>query len=129
MIEERGPIASARTPDAGLQWRSGPAVAAELGNRFLLRYLAPSQLGSFTSGSMGRRHWVTPTPYTPQDASTWLALPNAVNLRTSVMLLDPSKIPDIQGPRWVRFGHGIEYLLPKGFPPAALIYPPELPVS
>jgi len=130
MIEANGGrIAGATTLDHNLQTRSGSLVAAELGNRLLLRFLPPSQLGSYTSGSCGRKHWVTPTPYTPQDAAVWLALPDALNLRTFVMLLDPSKIPDIQGPRWVRYGHGIEYLLPNGFPGAALIYPPELPVS
>jgi len=129
MIEAYGVVASARTPDHALPRRPGSAVAAELGNRLLLRYLVPTQLGSFTSGSVGRQHWVTPTPYTPQDAATWLALPNALNLRTFVMLLDPSLIPHIDGPRWVRFGHGIEYLLANGFPAPALIYPPELPVS
>jgi len=44
--------------------------------------------------------------------------------RVLVMLLDPSKIDEIKGPRWVRFGNGIEYLLPKGFLSEALVPPP-----
>jgi len=31
------------------------------------------------------------------------------------MLLNPSRIAEIQGPRWVRLGSGIEYILPRDF--------------
>jgi hypothetical protein len=44
------------------------------------------------------------------------------------MLLKPEEIADISGPRWVRFGGGIEYYLPTGFPAVALAFPWELEV-
>jgi hypothetical protein len=122
-------IASHTTPDSQLPLKTGRSVASELGGRLLLRYLIPSQLGAFDSGSVGRQHWVTPTPYSPQDASVWLALWNGWVLRRFVMLLDPGFIPHIKGPRWIRFGHGIEYLLPNGFPQVALMPVPVLPVT
>jgi hypothetical protein len=36
------------------------------------------------------------------------------------MLLKPGEIAEVWGPRWVRFGGGIEYYLPRGFPPEAV---------
>jgi hypothetical protein len=104
-------------------------VASELGDRLLLRYLLPSQLGQFSTGSQGRKHWVTPTPYAPANANTWLALWQPQLLRQYVMLLDPNPIDLICGPRWIRFGHGIEYVLPQGFPQAALMPVPEIGVT
>jgi hypothetical protein len=121
------PIASRTTPMAALQ-KTGAQVANELGGRYLLRYLLREQVGSYAAGS-NDRHWVTPTPYAPGDTIPWLALPAPTRPRTHVMLLDPSKIATICGPRWVRFGKGIEYHLPSGFPPTALALAWELQIS
>jgi hypothetical protein len=37
------------------------------------------------------------------------------------MLLNPAEVDEIQGPRWVRAGSGIEYVLPNGFPSSAVL--------
>lgn len=121
-------IAPRPTPDAQLPRKTGSQVSAELGGRYLLRYLLPQQVGTYRRGST-QRHWATPTPYAPEETVSWLALPSPTQARLFVLLLDPAKIDDIWGPRWVRFGKGIEYLLPRGFPDGALALPWELPVT
>jgi len=105
--------------------KSGVEVARELRGRLLLRYVLPNQLGLFTHGSQAD-HWVTPTPLTKEDVVSWLSLPNPGIARTHVMLLDPSRINMIQGPKWIRYGSGIEYYLPEGFPEEAILQPWEI---
>ena len=103
-------------------------MAAELGGRLLLRYLTPAQVGSFTNGS-DREHYVTPTPYAPDEAIRWLALPGVTVPREHALVLDPASIDVILGPRKVRWGGGIEYILPDGFPKAALHFAWEVVVA
>jgi len=76
----------------------------------------------------GEPHWVTPTAYAPEETISWLALPALRDPRPYVVLLKPGEIADIWGPRWVRFGGGIEYFLTQGFPAAALAFPWEIEV-
>jgi len=121
-----GPIAPRSTPIHTLQ-RTGAQVVKELGGRYLLRYLLPHQVGLHIHGSADP-HWVTPTPYAPEETISWLALPAPRDPRPYVMVLNPAAIPAIWGPRWVRFGGGIEYFLPNGFPGDALAFPWELEV-
>jgi hypothetical protein len=127
-VQRSAAIAGRGTPDFQLQRRSGGDVARELGNRYLLRYLLAHQLGQFQNGS-SRNHHVTPTPYSPEDTISWLALPRPTEPRTHVMLLDPARISVILGPRWVRLGKGIEYVLPDGFSQGAIVFRWELPVT
>lgn len=107
--------------------KSGRQVADELGGRHLLRYMLPHQVGHYTAGSSDP-HWVTPTPYAPEETLSWLALPAPRDPRPYVMLLKPGEIAEVWGPRWVRFGGGIEYYLPRGFPPEAVAFSWELEV-
>jgi hypothetical protein len=102
--------------------KSGGAVFEELGGRFLLRYLVPAQIADFRAGGEGV-HWVTPTPYQPEETLSWLALPALREPRLHALVLDPRRIAVIRGPRWVRLGGGIEYILPHGFPGEALVLP------
>lgn len=106
--------------------RSGSEVATELGGRYLLRYLTRAQYRQFTTGA-DQLSFATPTPYSPTEAVSWLALP-APTRRSFVLLLDPNQIPEIRGPRQVRLGGGLEYVLPRGFPAAALVLPWPIPV-
>ncbi len=122
------PIAPRTIPDSRLPTRPGPDVAKELGGRYLLRYLLPHQVGDFRFGS-DKRHYATPTPYAPEETVSWLYLPSPAQARCFVMLLDPSRILEIQGPRWVRLGKGIEYVLPKGFKREAIVGGWELEVT
>jgi hypothetical protein len=109
------------TADMAMPTKTGVDVSRELGDRYLLRYLLREQVGRFTSGSTDP-HWVTPTPYSREELTGYLALPNPRKRRTYVLVLDPKKIAEIKGPRWVRAGQGIEYLLPMGFPADAVAF-------
>ena len=129
MLLSRGiSIAPSTTPDSELPSKSGKEVAAELGGRLLLRYLLASQIGIHSSGS-SNRHFVTPTPYAPDDTVRCLALPSPSQKRDFVLLLFPEKISRILGPRWIRHGLGIEYILPNGFPLDALVFPWEVQIG
>ena len=117
-------IALPGTPDSKLHPRSPKRVAQELGKRYLLRYLLPSQLKLFgPSGPLifAGAYYVTPTPLSPEETVPWLALPDPNQPRPYVLLLKPEKINDILGPRWIRMGGGIEYILPKGFSRDAIV--------
>jgi hypothetical protein len=119
-IVRRVRIARRVTPDANLPVKRGQVVAQELGGRYLLRYMLPHQVGQLQEGSRARQ-FVTPTPYSADDIVSWLYLPKPTGRREFVLLLDPGKIAVIQGPRWVRLGNGIEYILPEGFQREAIV--------
>jgi hypothetical protein len=102
--------------------KTGHQVANELGGRYLLRYLLPNQLGRFTRGS-SERHFVTPTPYAPDETVAYLALPRPLEPRPFVLVLDPARIEFIWGPQWVRGAPGIQYILLNGFPQDAIVGP------
>jgi hypothetical protein len=119
-IVRRVRIARRVTPDANLPVKRGQVVAHELAGRYLLRYMLPHQVGQIREGSPAR-HFVTPTPYSADDVVAWLYLPKPTGRREFVLLLDPGKIAVIQGPRWVRLGNGIEYILPEGFQREAIV--------
>jgi len=90
--------------------------------------MLPAQLGRFRDGTSDPQY-VTPTPYAPEETVSWLFLPRPESDRLFVMALDASKIPQIQGPRWVRCGKGIEYMLPAGFPRDAIVWNWEMQVA
>ena len=113
-------IAPRTTPDDKLRATDGNTVAAELGGRYLLRYMLPRQVGQFRDGT-ALPQCATPTPYAPEETVSWLFLPAPDEDRMYVMVLDASRIDRILGPRWVRCGKGIEYLLPNGFPKGAIV--------
>lgn len=115
------------TAPSSLPKKTGAQVSKELGGRLLLRYLLATQIGIFYGGS-NKLHFVTPTPIAPADTVSILALPAPGTSRDFAMLLDPKQIPDIWGPRYVRAGQGVEYLLPSGFPQSALVLPWEVQI-
>jgi hypothetical protein len=116
-----------RTP-----WRDISHVAdleAQLRGRYLLKYVHPDQVGAFASGADWEQY-ATPTPYSPSEAVPYLALPRPTTKRMYVLLLDPSKLRDVKGPRWVTLGQGIEYLLESGFSPGAIVsLSPDAPAT
>jgi hypothetical protein len=95
-------------------------ISSHLGERYLLRYLLPHQVGTLLNGTP-RRQYVTPTPYAPEETGSWLALPSPNQPRPYVLLLDPTQLRDVYGPRWVQMGGGIEYILAQGFRPGAIV--------
>ena len=56
-----------------------------------------------------------------------LALPFQTERRTHAILIDPAKVPSIQGPRRIAGGSAIEYVLPNGCPDTALAFAWALP--
>jgi hypothetical protein len=126
MLEQRGTvIVPGITPDASVPPKTGGEVFSELGGRFLLRYLLPGQgdTAEKLNQLQGRTQWVTPTPYSPEETIAMLALPAPEQPRGYVLILDPRKISEVKGPRRILLGHGIEYILPQGFPKEALVLP------
>lgn len=119
MLDSKG-IAPVGTPVSSLPVRTGQEVAAELGGRPLLRYVP------FDLVHESYRHtqtFVCPTPYSPDDMASFLALPNPALRREFVIVLDPVKIQRIVGPRWCDLGQGIEYVLTDGYDPDAIMAP------
>jgi hypothetical protein len=102
--------------------RPGPDIAFELGGRYLLR----KQYRQFTTGSSSP-HFVTPTPYSPTEVISWLALPTPAR-REFVLFLDAMRLSDVRGPRRVSLGGGLEYLLASGFPANAIVVGWPVPV-
>jgi hypothetical protein len=128
MLLARNPrvrIANPHTPVDRLPRKSGARVSRELGGRLLLRYIPRNRAGTFSEG-IWLPVWTTPTPLSPDEAISALALPNTSLPRDVVMLLDPVRIRRIRGPRRIRFGQGIEYLLPEGFGPQAIVWEMEV---
>lgn len=107
-------------PVDSLPVRTGVEVATELQGRPLLRYVTYE--GVHEQSHTGPT-FVCPTAYAPADQVNWLALPRPELVRDYVLLLDPELIPSIKGPRWVSGGGGIEYVLPDGYGPEAVIVP------
>ena len=120
-LERAGVTIAARiTLDKDLPIRQGHEVAQELGGRLLVRYMLRDQVRWFGAGSTNR-HCVTPTPLARKDTVPVLALPVPDKGRPFAMLLNPADVAEIQGPRWIRGGSGIEYVLPNGFPSSAVL--------
>jgi hypothetical protein len=127
MLAQRPAIVyPSHTPLLGMPTRPGSDVAAELGGRYLLRYLIRKQYRQFTTGSTSLQ-FVTPTPYSPTEVTSWLALPTPAR-REFVLFLDPMHLSNIRGPRRVLLGGGLEYLLASGFPATAIVVGWPIPV-
>ncbi len=109
------PVVSAGTPDIDLPTLSGAELAHILNGRFLIRYLLERQLGTFLSGS-AEHCYVTPTPYSSEECIGYLSLPEPLMRREHALLIRPDKLVEVIGPRRVRLGGGIEFILPGGLP-------------
>ncbi|GAA2137828.1 hypothetical protein GCM10009760_18660 [Kitasatospora kazusensis] len=94
-------------------------VARELGGRMFVHYIPDYALQSFAGREDLRwKMWVTPTPYSSEEAIDYLRLPFPHIPRRYVLLIDPRELDGpILGPKLVRQGGGsVEYLLPNGAP-------------
>jgi len=90
----------------------------------LLRYVRGSQLDEIEAGEFDwdRPHFVTPTALPPNEAPALLRLPKAREPATHALVLDPARVLNIQGPRYVALGRmTIEYVLPNGIPRSSLV--------
>ena len=121
MLEKRVQVPT--VPLEHLPRRSGAEVAKELGGRWLLRYVPSAQVHEPRSGRYGVATFVTPTPYATSELAHWLDLPQPELPRNYVVRLDPSQVPVIVGPQYVGAGMGIQYVLPEGYGPEAVVHP------
>jgi hypothetical protein len=120
-------VASA-TRDADLPEKSGDQVFEETGRRYLIRYV-PKDGISLESMLEPSPRWVTPTPYSAEDAVRYLALPFGERQREYYWLINPRYLRNVKGPRSIDGGFGIEYLIPEGVPEGALVKRFALPVD
>jgi hypothetical protein len=125
-VERPAIVYTSHTPLAAMPARPGPDIAAELGGRYLLRYLIRKQYRQFTTGSTSLQ-FVTPTPYSPTEVISWLSLPTPAR-REFVLFLDALRLSDVRGPRRVLVGGGLEYPLASGFPANAIVVGWPVPV-
>ncbi|NUT57150.1 MAG: hypothetical protein HOQ03_14390 [Thermoleophilia bacterium] len=95
--------------------RPGTEVYAELGGRHLLYYVHDAKRGALRRDGRIDRCWVTPTAFSPEEASWYLHLPDPESMRRYVLFVKPEKLTRIRGPKRVRLGGGVEYFLPDGF--------------
>ena len=125
MLRNRGVMI--RNPDdepvEALPTCSGVQVAAEIAGRWLLYFGLPDHLRAYADRGKSTPTYVTPTPYTPEEAIDYLYLPSAHLRRDQALLLDQAAIPLIQGPTWVAEGGGIQFFLPHGFTAEAIRVP------
>ena len=122
LIANQVQIYSASVPDQELPRKSGADVFRELNGRMPLRYIRREDAARYLRGDSNRQ-CLTPTAYCPDDAISFLNLPDPTTIRTHFLLFQTGKIPEILGPRYVAWGQGIEYILPEGFSSDALANP------
>ncbi|WP_405933715.1 hypothetical protein [Streptomyces sp. NBC_00827] len=106
------------------------ADASCLNGRLLVHYLVPGAQHDFREGFAGGEGglWATPTPYSSDDAARYLRFPCPQVARTHAILIDPTKVPELRGPRRVQRGDGLEFLLPQGVPANAILDQTEVEV-
>ncbi len=117
-------IAAPWTPDDQLP--ECTSLASELGDRYLVKYL---RRGDHTRYSVRSGisyfpgvHFVTPTPLARSQLIPVLNLPSDLPAPRYALLLDPAHVT-ARGPRRIRGGHGVEYVLFSGFPSTAIAAP------
>jgi hypothetical protein len=103
-----------------------PNLAAELGDRWLIKYVRHGDHARYSvlAGTplFSGVHYVTPTPLAQAHVVSVLNLPSHLPAPRFALLLDPKKV-EAWGPRRIRGGRGIEYILRAGFGAAAIVAP------
>ena len=89
--------------------------------------LHPPRLWSVVANRHTPPQFVTPTPYSPTEVISWLALPTTAR-REFALFLNATQLSDVRGPRRVLLGGGLEYILASGFPATAIVVGWPVPV-
>jgi hypothetical protein len=101
-------------------------VSEQIGGRFLMKYLRSGDHKRFSVISkktyFDGPHWLTPTPLCTANLVGALALPTDLETPSYALILDPKKIV-AYGPRRVRGGRAVEYLVKDGFALDAIVEP------
>jgi hypothetical protein len=99
---------------------------ADLGRRHLIKYVRSHEHEKYAIMSGVNKfagpQWVTPTPLAPCDLMDCLALPPG-EPPGWYLLLRTDMLASVRGPRRIRRGNGVEYLLPDGFTSDAIVEP------
>jgi hypothetical protein len=106
-------------------------AAAELGGRFLIKYLRAHEESRYNTlagvAFFDGPHWFTPASLAGKDLRVALNLPPADRPQRA-LLLQPELLPDVRGPRRIAGGIGVEYVVLNGFPAEAIV-PPRWPME
>ncbi len=117
-------VASPWTPDSLLP--PCPDLARQVGDRFLLKYVRRDDRQRYSCFSgithYSGVHYVTPTAICRQEVVAVLNLPAPLPAPAFALILDANLL-EAQGPRRIRSGRGLEYVLPNGFPSKAIVAP------
>lgn len=112
------------TPDTALPHR--PDLADELAGRFLIKYVREPDVQRYSIMSGVTHfpgvHFVTPTVLCAEVLQAALHLPPVRPFPKYALVLDPAKL-EAYGPRRIRGGQGVEYLLLNGFSVDAIVPP------
>lgn len=112
-------VAPATTPESALTPVLDPDQ--HFAGRLLVRYVRKSDLAQVTSTTwQNRTHWLTTTPLCKGSVRTYLNLPSSLPAPTHALLVDPLVLQGIRGPRYVRLGFSVEYLVPT-LPDASIV--------
>ncbi len=122
MLLRRGvSVASATTPESSLPAISDPD--RHFAGRLLVRYLRKGDLAQVTDTVwQNRAHSLTITPLCKDTLRRYLNLPSSLPPPTHALLVDPLLLPAIRGPRYVRLGFSVEYVVPS-LPDTAIVGP------
>jgi hypothetical protein len=117
-------IASENTPDDQVPFATN--LAAQLSGRYLIKYVRQTDLSRYSSLSgltyFPGPHFVTPTAIAAPDLPAALNLPPLPS-PSGALLLQPSILTLVRGPRRIAAGIGVEYILDQGFSLAAVVQP------
>jgi hypothetical protein len=115
-------------PGAGPAEEAAPIgdLATLLGGRRLLHYCEGTQAPYIVATGLLPNSWCTTTPLSSYAADIWLGTPRRKNYYVA---FDPEHIPECRGPGLsppdagdpLRHGSAIEFFLPQGAPPKAVV--------
>lgn len=125
MLQNQGvDIASEDTPDDDVPYCN---PADHLGHRLLIKYVRADEADKFNKltgvSHFSGRHYLTPTPIACRDLMRVLALPPTKRPQWA-LLLRPDRLTSVRGPRRIKHGFGVEYILEDGFSSDAMDDPP-----
>lgn len=104
-------------------------LANEVGDRLLIKYIREGEHLRYNPSAPFRMlgpQYVTLTPFDRDEAASRLNMPSFLSGPMYLVLLEPSKV-EAWGPKRVRGGTGIEYVLVNGFDSSAIV-PPGWPI-
>lgn len=131
MLGKHGtPVASPWTADADLPLAK--SLVTDLGDRFLIKYIRHNDRTRYSAPFSGITHYpgvhyLSPTPLCRDELISALNLPAPLPPPRHALILDPAQLT-AHGPRKIRSGQGVEYVLLSGFPATAIV-PPGWPVE